>query len=148
MIWPISNSIILKSLFLAPIPLFFILFFAYTYINKKYASMVLALWNNLHFFLIAFIIIWLIYCVLVVPIAYATSTFLNKHKLLYLWIILVGASLITPLTLVVLQLIFTHNLSLNDWENFFFPDDFIFMGACAVFTAFCYWCFLKILAKK
>ncbi len=142
MIKSINNSIIIKSLLLAPIPLLLILVSLFTTINKQFSI------SNLLFNFSFSIIIWLFYCILVVPISFVISTFLNKHKLLYLWMILLVAILITPLTIAVLQLLFNHELSLNYWEKFFISDDFIAMGTCAVFTSFCYWYFLKILTRK
>ena len=107
MIKSINNSIIIKSLLLAPIPLLLILVSLFTTINKQFSI------PNLLFNFSFSIIIWLFYCILVVPISFVISTFLNKHKLLYLWMILLVAILITPLTIAVLQLLFNHELSLN-----------------------------------
>lgn len=142
MIKSINNSIIIKSLLLAPIPLLLILVSLFTTINKQFSI------SNLLFNFSFSIIIWLFYCILVVPISFVISTFLNKHKLLYLWVILLVTILITPLIIAALQLLFNHELSLNYWEKFFVSDDFIAMGTCAVFTSFCYWYFLKILTRK
>lgn len=90
------------------------------------------------------LMIYLMYCVLIVPFAYAISIGLSRKNYLNFYTIIMGSCLICFLILIIGHLIFMGGLPTPFWKLFSNPS-FYFV---TVFVGVCYWAILLGLKQR
>lgn len=133
-----SNKSILKALFLAPSMSLVVLVTFFLFMNHQYDVQSL-----LTLFGIS-LMIYLIYCVIVIPIAYALSLWLAHQYWLNFFSIFFGSILMWLIVSIIGYLIFTGSLPTPIWKLF---SDWFFY-AISIFSGCCYWGFLKLFSSQ
>lgn len=128
---------ILKALLLAPIALLVILACLFIVMNHEY---------NLQAILTVLgvtLLIYLIYCVVTVPISYAISVLLSRKNQLTFFSIIFGSWLMWAIVSMIGYLLFTGSLPTPFWK--LFTDWFFY--CLAMFVGCCYWGILQVFNK-
>ena len=133
-----SNKSILKALFFAPIfiqVLFAILFIT---LNDEFSMQSILTVCGIN------LIIYMLYCVIVIPIAYAISVLLARQYWLNFFTIMLGSVLMWLIVTIIGYLVFIGSLptsiseSVSTW----------YFYVIVVFVSCCYWGMLHFLNKK
>ena len=133
-----SNKSILKALFLAPSISLILLISFFLFMNHQYDVQSL-----LTVFGIS-LMIYLIYCVIVIPIAYALSLWLAHKYWLNFFSIFAGSLLMWLIVTMIGYLVFTGAFPTPIWKLF---SDWFFY-AIAIFSGCCYWAFLQVFSSQ
>ncbi|MCX0339063.1 hypothetical protein [Acinetobacter radioresistens] len=127
-----SNTALIRSLLLAPIPsLLVILIFSAAANGAGQLSSVVSI-------LFVAVMIYAVYCILALPFAYGLSQLIQLKFHLNLGIILVGSISVWLIMLTLLQLILNHHISMG-WELYLSGGYYMM----ALLTGFFYWLLLK-----
>ena len=132
------NKNIFKALLLAPIALLVILACLFIVMNHEY---------NLQAILTVLgvtLLIYLIYCVITVPISYAISVLLSRKNRLTFFSIIFGSWLMWAIVSMIGYLLFTGALPTPFWK--LFTDWFFY--CLAMFVGCCYWGILYLLENR
>jgi len=132
-----SNKSILKALFLAPSLSLILLIAFFLFMNHQYDIQSL-----LTIFGIS-LIVYLIYCIIVIPIAYVISLWLAHQYWLNFFSIFVGSLLMWLIISIIGYLVFTGSLPTPLWKLL---SDWFFY-AISVFAGCCYWVLLKVFSR-
>lgn len=95
--------------------------------------------------LIANLVIFLVYCMLVAPIGYAISIWLLKRARLTLLNIMLGALLCLLFLVLLAQVLLPIPLATNSGKLLL---TYLLLSAMALFTGLSYWLFLKFLGRR
>lgn len=132
------NKNIFKALFLAPITLLVFLSILFIVMNREYNLQAILTVLGITF------LIYLIYCVITIPISYAISVLLSRKNRLTLFSIIFGSWLIWAIVSLIGYLLFTGTLPTPLWK--LFTDWFFY--CLAVFVGCCYWGILHLLENN
>ncbi|MEB3753093.1 hypothetical protein [Acinetobacter sp. MD2(2019)] len=139
---PYAKKDILKSLFLAPIPLLLILFTLFVGLNQSKHSVT---WAQIPSIVFLMLIVWGAYCLLVIPLAYPISVKLQQNNYLNLWVILLTSLVMGFIVMMIIQLTFIYSYSWMDFKNLIIHNEYY---SLPLFTGFCYWGLLKFMGKR
>lgn len=101
--------------------------------------------DKLWVILIANLMIFLVYCMLVAPIGYAISIWLLKRARLTLLNIMLGALLCLLFLVLLAQVLLPIPLATNSGKLLL---TYLLLSAMALFTGLSYWLFLKFLGRR
>ncbi|RZG49066.1 hypothetical protein [Acinetobacter wuhouensis] len=132
------NKNIFKALLLAPIALLVILACLFIVMNHEYNLQAILTVLGITF------LIYLIYCVLTVPISYAISVILSRKNRLTFFSMIFGSWLIWAIVSMIGYLLFTGALPTPFWK--LFTDWFFY--CLAMFVGCCYWGILHLLENR
>lgn len=124
-----QNKTILKALFFTPIPTQLLLAGTFMVLNHAFD------FDSIITVLVANLIIYSVYCIVVIPIAYTISILLVRKNWLNLINILFGSVLMWLIITILGYLIFTQSLPNPLWK--LFSDWYFYL--IALFTGLCYW---------
>ncbi len=133
-----NNKIILQALFLSPLITQILLAVIFITMNKTYDIQSLATVLGITG------IIYIIYCIIVIPIAYAISIWLAAKDWLNFFSIVSGSLFIWLIVTIIGYLVFTGSFPNQLWK--LFSNWYFYI--IAVFIGCCYWIFLNIFSKK
>ena len=133
-----NNKIILQALFSSPLITQILLAVIFIAMNKTYDIQSLATVLGITG------IIYIIYCIIVIPIAYAISIWLATRHWLNFFSIVSGSLFMWLIVTIIGYLVFTGSFPKPLWE--LFSNWYFYI--IAVFTGCCYWIFLNIFSKK
>lgn len=128
----------IKALILAPILLQIILTALFLWMNHEYHIMSVGIVIG------ANLLIYMVYCIIVLPIAYAISLYLAQKYWLNFFSIVFGSLLMWLIVAIIGYLIFNGALPKPIWKLF---TDWLFYGV-AVFVGSCYWGILYSLNNR
>ena len=132
------NKNIFKALLLAPITLLVILAGLFIVMNHEYSLQAILTVLGITF------LIYLIYCVITVPISYAISVILSRKNRLTFFSMIFGSWLMWAIVSMIGYLLFTGALPTPFWK--LFTDWFFY--CLAIFVGCCYWGILKVLKQR
>ena len=133
-----NNKIILQALFLSPLITQILLAVIFITMNKTYDIQSLATVLGITG------IIYIIYCIIVIPIAYAISIWPAARHWLNFFSIVTGSLFMWLIVTIIGYLVFTGSFPKPLWE--LFSNWYFYI--IAVFIGCCYWIFLNIFSKK
>ena len=133
-----NNKIILQALFLSPLITQILLAVIFITMNKTYDIQSLATVLGITG------IIYIIYCIIVIPIAYAISIWLAAKDWLNFFSIVSGSLFIWLIVTIIGYLVFIGSFPNQLWK--LFSNWYFYI--IAVFTGCCYWSFLNIFSKN
>ena len=133
-----NNKIILQALFLSPLITQILLAVIFITMNKTYDIQSLATVLGITG------MIYIIYCIIVIPIAYAISIWPAARHWLNFFSIVTGSLFMWLIVTIIGYLVFTGSFPKPLWE--LFSNWYFYI--IAVFIGCCYWIFLNIFSKK
>lgn len=138
-----SKESILKSLMLAPMPLLIILSSLFI-LGNMYGGKGGVTAAQIPHILLIMGLVWLIYCILTIPIAYPISILLQRKNCLNIWTTLPSSVLVGWLVLLIIQLVFTRSFPTGKFDL----ESIAIFSGMALFSGLCYWLFLKLFHRK
>lgn len=132
-----NNKTILKALFFAPSILQLLLACIFIIINHEYSMQSILTVCGIS------LIIYMLYCVIVIPIAYAISVLLARRYWLNFFTIMIGSLLMWLIVMLIAYFVFTGSFPpsisalISAWYLYGF----------AVFVGCCYWSSLKLFSR-
>lgn len=132
-----NNKIILKALFFAPIFIQLFLAILFIFINHKFSMQSILTVCGIS------LIIYMLYCVIVIPIAYAISVLLSRRSWLNFFAIMIGSLLMWLIVLLIAYFVFIGSLptSISEWVSTWY------FYVIAVLVGCCYWSGLKLFSR-
>lgn len=133
-----NNKTILKALFFAPILIQLLLAILFIFSNHEYKPQSLLTVAGISLF------IYIVYCILIVPIAYVFSMWLARKNWLNFFTIVLGSMLMWLIVTIIGYLVFIGSLptSISEWVSTWY------FYVIAVLIGCCYWGILDFLNKK
>lgn len=124
-----SNKSILKALFSAPIFIQVLLTILFITLNHEFSMQSILTVCGIN------LIIYMLYCVIVIPIAYAISVLLARQYWLNFFTIMLGSVLMWLIVTIIGYLVFIGSLpnSISEWVSTWY------FHVIVVFVSCCYW---------
>lgn len=132
-----NNKTILKALFFAPILIQLLLAILFIFINHEFNLQSLLTVGGIS------LLIYMVYCVLTVPIAYVFSMWLARKNWLNFFTIVLGSVLMWLIVTIIGYLVFIGSLptSISEWVSTWY------FYVIAVLVGCCYWSGLKLFSR-
>ena len=133
-----NNKTILKALFFAPFFIQLLLAILFIFINHEYSMQSIFTVCGIS------LIIYMLYCVIVIPIAYVFSMWLARKNWLNFFTIMLGSVLMCLIVTIIGYLVFIGSLptSISEWVSTWY------FYVVAVLVGCCYWGMLIKLQNK
>ena len=133
-----NNKTILKALFFAPILIQLLLAILFISVNQEYSLQSLLTVGGIS------LLIYMVYCVLTVPMAYVFSMWLARKNWLNFFTIMMGSVLMWLIVTIISYLVFIGSLptSISEWVSTWY------FYVIAVLVGCCYWGMLVKLQNK